>query len=101
MNIPRLQLPEILARAAKPKTALLFLLAICGHLAACGYHVAGRTDALPKSIHIIAVPALESATTSYRIEQKLTSATVHEFLATTPYKITSEPSGADAVPRLQ
>jgi outer membrane lipopolysaccharide assembly protein LptE/RlpB len=100
MNIPRLQLHEISARGAKPKTAaLLFLLAICSHLAACGYHVAGRTDALPKSIHVIAVPALENATTSYRIEQKLTSATVHEFLATTPYKITSEPSGADAVLR--
>lgn len=77
----------------------MFLLAFCSCLAACGYHVAGRTDALPKSIHVIAVPALENATTSYRIEQKLTSATVHEFLATTPYKITSDINGADAVLR--
>ena len=65
----------------------------------CGYHVANRADALPKNIHTIAVPALENATTSYRIEQKLTSATVHEFLAVTPYKITSEPGNADAVLR--
>jgi outer membrane lipopolysaccharide assembly protein LptE/RlpB len=79
--------------------ALGFLLAICSFLAACGYHVAGRSDALPKSIHIIAVPALENTTNSYRIEQKLTSATVHEFLAATPYKISSEPSAADAVLR--
>ena len=79
--------------------ALGLLLAICGYLAACGYHVAGRSDALPKSIHVIAVPALENATNSYRIEQKLTSATVHEFLAATPYKISSDPSGADAVLR--
>jgi outer membrane lipopolysaccharide assembly protein LptE/RlpB len=63
----------------------------------CGYHVAGRTDSLPPSIHVIAVPALENATTSYRIEQKLTSATVHEFLAKTPYKVVSNPAGADAV----
>jgi outer membrane lipopolysaccharide assembly protein LptE/RlpB len=76
-----------------------FLLASCSYLTACGYHVAGRTDALPKNIHVIAVPALENATTSYRIEQKLTFATVHEFLAATPYKITSEPSSADAVLR--
>jgi len=76
-----------------------FLLAFCGYLGACGYHVAGRSDALPKSIHVIAVPALENATNSYRIEQKLTSATVHEFLTATPYKISSEPSGADAVLR--
>ncbi len=75
------------------------LLASCGYVAACGYHVAGRSDALPKGIHVIAIPALENATNSYRIEQKLTSATVHEFLAATPYKISSDPSGADAVLR--
>jgi outer membrane lipopolysaccharide assembly protein LptE/RlpB len=100
MNIPRALFHRILARAPKPKAAaLVFLIASCGYLAACGYHVAGRTDALPKTIHIIAIPALENATTNYRIEQRLTSATVHEFLATTPYKITSEPSNADAVLR--
>src|SRR6266403_4775615 len=76
-----------------------FVLAICGYLSACGYHVAGRGDALPKNIHVIAVPALINATNSYRIEQKLTSATVHEFLAATPYKITSDPAEGDAVLR--
>ena len=66
-------------------------------LSGCGYHVAGRSDALPPGIHVIAVPALENATTSYRIEQRLTSATVHEFLAKTPYKVVSNPSTGDAV----
>ena len=32
-----------------------------------------------------------------RIEQRLTSATVHEFLARTPYKVVSNPSDGDAV----
>jgi outer membrane lipopolysaccharide assembly protein LptE/RlpB len=68
-------------------------------LTGCGYHVAGRTDSLPSDIHVIAVPALENATTSYRIEQKLTSATVHEFLARTPYKVVSNPADGDAVLR--
>ena len=81
------------------KRSLILTLAAASLSAGCGYHVANRTDALPKTIHIIAVPALENATTSYRIEQKLTSATIHEFLAVTPYKITSEPSSADAVLR--
>jgi hypothetical protein len=63
----------------------------------CGYRVAGRTDSLPSGIHVIAVPALVNATTSYRIEQKLTSATVHEFLAKTPYKVVSNPADGDAV----
>ncbi len=67
--------------------------------AGCGYHVAGRSGSLPQSIHVIAVPALENKTTSYRIEQKLTGATVHEFLAKTSYRIVSNPNGADAVLR--
>jgi hypothetical protein len=78
---------------------LILTLAATSLCFGCGYHVANRSDALPKSIHVIAVPALENATTGYRIEQKLTSATVHEFLATTSYKITSEPGNADAVLR--
>lgn len=65
----------------------------------CGYHVAGHSSALPKSIHVIAVPALENKTTSYRLEQKLTAATVHEFLAKTPYRIVSNPEAGDAVLR--
>jgi outer membrane lipopolysaccharide assembly protein LptE/RlpB len=72
---------------------------VAATLGGCGYHVAGRGDSLPKTIHVIAVPALENKTTSYRIEQKLTSATVHEFLARTPYKVVSNPAAADAVLR--
>jgi hypothetical protein len=65
----------------------------------CGYHVVGRSNGLPKSIQVIAVPALENKTTSYRIEQRLTAATVHEFLAKTPYRVVSDPANGDAVLR--
>jgi len=65
----------------------------------CGYRVTGHNDALPKTIHVIAIPALENKTTSYRIEQRLTAATIHQFLSATPYKIASSDSGADAVLR--
>jgi hypothetical protein len=65
----------------------------------CGYHVAGKSDALPKSIHVVAVPALENETASYRIEQRLTAATVHEFLAKTPYRVVSNPANGDALLR--
>jgi outer membrane lipopolysaccharide assembly protein LptE/RlpB len=67
--------------------------------AGCGYHLAGRSSALPKSIHVIAVPALENKTTSYRIEQRLTTATVHEFLAKTSYRVVPDPAKGDAVLR--
>jgi outer membrane lipopolysaccharide assembly protein LptE/RlpB len=68
-------------------------------MAGCGYHVAGRSGSLPKSIHVIAVPALENKTTSYRIEQRLTTATVHEFLAKTSYRVVPDPANGDAVLR--
>src|SRR4029077_1958370 len=72
---------------------------LCLAAAGCGYHVAGRSNSLPKSIHVIAVPALENKTTSYRIEQRLTTATVHEFLAKTSYRVVSDPANGDAVLR--
>src|SRR6266446_4657560 len=81
------------------KKRLMLTLAAASLSFGCGYHVANHSDALPKNIHVIAVPAMENATTSYRIEQKLTSATVREFLAATPYKITSNPAAGDAVLR--
>jgi hypothetical protein len=46
---------------------------------------------------VIAVPALENKTTTFKIEQKLTAATIHEFLAKTRYKIVSDPNGGDAL----
>jgi outer membrane lipopolysaccharide assembly protein LptE/RlpB len=65
----------------------------------CGYHVAGHSSSLPKTIHVIAIPALENKTTSYRLEQKLTAATIHEFLAKTSYRVVSIPEEGDAVLR--
>ena len=85
---------------AKRPSALFFLVSLFllfVGTSGCGYHVAGRSSALPPEIHVIAVPALENATTTYRIEQRLTSATVHEFLSRTPYKVISDPTGGDAV----
>src|SRR6266568_9281292 len=78
---------------------VIALIAVAVWIAGCGYHVAGRSGSLPKSIHVIAVPALENKTTSYRIEQKLTTATVHEFLAKTSYRVVPDPAKGDAVLR--
>jgi len=83
----------------RARNALAALLLASGTVGGCGYHVAGRTNSLPKSIHVIAVPALENKTTSYRIEQRLTTATVHEFLAKTSYRVVSDPASGDAVLR--
>ena len=80
------------------KTALFIAGALfCAIFSGCGYRVVGRDDAMPKTIHVIAVPALENKTTSYRIEQRLTAATIREFLQRTRYRIVSDPAAADAV----
>ena len=66
-------------------------------LAGCGYHVAGHYNSLPKTIHVIAVPTMENKTSTFKIEQQLTAAMIHEFLAKTTYKIVSSPDDGDAV----
>jgi outer membrane lipopolysaccharide assembly protein LptE/RlpB len=82
-----------------PAIALIALAAVAAICAGCGYHVAGHSATLPKTIHVIAVPPLENKTTSYRLEQKLTAATIHEFLAKTSYRVVSNPDEGDAVLR--
>jgi len=82
---------------ARNKRLVARTMILVGALWGCGYHVAGKSDSLPKSIHVIAVPALENKTTSYRIEQRLTAATMHEFLARTQYRVVPDPASGDAV----
>jgi outer membrane lipopolysaccharide assembly protein LptE/RlpB len=63
----------------------------------CGYHVAGRAARLPESWKTIAVPALANRTPRYRIEQRLTDATIRELLSRTSYRIIQDENAADAV----
>jgi hypothetical protein len=78
---------------------LLLPLFVCSalSLSACGYHVAGRASSLPPGLKVIAVEAFVNNTKQYRIEQRLTEAVVHEFLARTKYRIVSTENSADAV----
>ena len=86
--------------AAKLLRGTLLVAALVGLMSTgCGYHVAGHDSALPKSIHVIAVTAMENKTSSYRVEQKLTAATMHEFLARTQYKVVTNAADGDAVLR--
>jgi outer membrane lipopolysaccharide assembly protein LptE/RlpB len=63
----------------------------------CGYHVVGRANTLPAGAHTIAIRAFVNRTTQYRIEQILTQALVHEFIARTKYRVVPEADGADLV----
>jgi outer membrane lipopolysaccharide assembly protein LptE/RlpB len=66
-------------------------------LTACGYHVGGTGSQLPPGMKVIAIPALKNDTMNYRIEQRMTEAVVHEFIARTKYRVVSAEDSADAV----
>jgi outer membrane lipopolysaccharide assembly protein LptE/RlpB len=63
----------------------------------CGYHTAGHAVQLPENVKTIAVPAFVNETTTYRIEQLLTSSVIREFTTRTHYHVlsdTGEPADA-------
>jgi outer membrane lipopolysaccharide assembly protein LptE/RlpB len=68
-------------------------------LCSCGYHVAGRGDAIPKEVRTIAVLPFFNATSRYKLEQHLTRAITHEFLARTRFRVIPEENEADATLR--
>lgn len=79
--------------------ALALMTFVLGPAGGCGYRVAGRANTLPPAVKTIAVPAFENRTSTYRIEQRLTSAVVHELLVDTRYHVVSNPADGDAVLR--
>jgi len=84
MRVPRFVLPGALC-----------VLALSWN--SCGYHVAGTTNVLPKTVKTIAVPAFKNNTTRYKISELVTSAVAREFISRTHYTIVAEPGNADAV----
>jgi len=92
------------AGTPKPVGSRLLILSLClgvsvALLSGCGYHVGGMASRLPPGLKVIAIPALQNDTSRYRIEQIMTEAVVHEFLARTKYRIVSSEESADAVLR--
>ena len=91
----RLRFDPRRALLAVPMAALACVCALAS--GGCGYHVAGRVAHLPSTWHTIAVPAFGNRTPTYRIEQRVTDAVVHELLARTKYRVVPRERGADAV----
>lgn len=77
---------------------LIMLLALAS--AGCGYHSAGHAAKLPPDLKTLAIPAFINHTHTYKVEQVLTAAVVHEFLGRTNYRIVNQASdSADATLR--
>jgi len=83
----------------KPSALLAVTAALALAPLACGYKLAGKADNLPRQLKVIAIPAFENKTPWMRLEQKLTSAVMEEFIARSRYRIVGQPEEADAVLR--
>jgi hypothetical protein len=59
--------------------------------------VAGTASRIPPDVKTIAVPAFKNLSSTFRIEQQLTSAVSREFLERTHYRILPNPPDADAI----
>jgi hypothetical protein len=59
--------------------------------------VAGTASRIPPDVKTIAVPPFKNLSSTFRIEQQLTSAVTREFLERTHYRILPNPPDADAV----
>lgn len=65
-------------------------------LTGCGYHVAGHSDLLPKTITTIGVPAFNNPSTRYKLTDWLPQAIAKEFVTKSRYRVV-DASRADAV----
>jgi hypothetical protein len=63
----------------------------------CGYHVAGRSDIMPQTIHTIAITPFANKTIQYKLAQRLPADITREFIERTHYKVVTDPKTADAV----
>jgi hypothetical protein len=79
------------ARKLAHPAALLLL------MSACGYHVAGHADLMPKTIKTIAIPAFGNATVHQKLSQLISEDLTREFISRTRYRIVADPQQADAV----
>lgn len=85
---------EVSLHGRWPAAAILGALCLAS---SCGYHVSGKADLVPKTIHTISIPAFGNATTRFRLTDRLPEAISREFIARTKYQIVSDPGQADAV----
>ena len=66
-------------------------------LPACGYHVSGKGDLMPKTVHTIYVPAFTNYTVHYRLSDAIPEAISRELVARTQYQVVRHEEDADAV----
>jgi outer membrane lipopolysaccharide assembly protein LptE/RlpB len=66
-------------------------------LTACGYHVSGHGDLMPKTVKTVAVMPFGNLTTRYKLARTLPTDIGRELISRTRYKIVADPNQADAI----
>jgi hypothetical protein len=85
----------------KKQSSIVFLLFI-GIVAitvcsGCGYKVRSSVGSLPSGAQSIGIPTFKNLTTTYKIEQRITSAVIREMAQKTRSTVNSSNSGVDLV----
>lgn len=88
---------ETLSIPPTPMAHWLLLSVLCLLCSSCGYQVAGRGARIPPDVKTVAIPIFVNKSPRFRIEQKLASAVTREFIERTKFRVTPDPSEADAV----
>lgn len=65
--------------------------------AACGYHVGGKADTVPKSVETIAVLPFTNGSKRYKLSDKMQQAVSRELVSRTRFRVVRDPDEADAV----
>ena len=63
----------------------------------CGYHIAGRGDLMPKSVHTVAIMPFGNRTQLYKLARLLPGDIGREFISRTKYTLIDDANQADAV----
>src|SRR5437667_8418949 len=74
----------------KRTTSFLGTVLLCLLSSTCGYHTAGHAVTVPDDVHTVAIPAFVNQTHTYKIDQMLTEAVVHEMITRTHYRILNQ-----------
>ncbi|HTT64990.1 MAG TPA: hypothetical protein VMG35_24235 [Bryobacteraceae bacterium] len=79
------------------RASLVACAAVALSAGGCGYHVAGKSELMPQTIHTIAIKPFSNATIQYKLARRLPADISREFISRTRYKIVTDPQAADAV----
>src|SRR5438445_10973246 len=84
----------------KRTTSFLGTVLLCLLTSTCGYHTAGHAVTVPDDVHTVAIRAFVNQTHTYKIDQTLTEAVVHEMITRTHYRnVNQADNGGDATLR--